>query len=74
MSSLSPCNRIRIPESGKFFLVETRILSFGIRDPNNDSAWKESLVDFAIGPVISVLSLPDGQVLFFEEIQITEGL
>ena len=32
------------------------------------------LVDFAIGLVISVLNLPDGQVLFFGEIQITEGL
>ena len=30
--------------------------------------------DFAIGLVIFVLNLPDGQVLFFEEIQITEGL
>ena len=32
------------------------------------------LVDFAIGPVILVLNLPDGQVLFVGEIQITEGL
>ena len=32
------------------------------------------LVDFAIGVVILVLNLPNGQVLFFEEIQITEGL
>ena len=32
------------------------------------------LVDFAIGPVIFVLNLPDGQVLFLGEIQITEGL
>ena len=32
------------------------------------------LVDFAIGPVIFVLNLPDGQVLFAGEIQITEGL
>ena len=32
------------------------------------------LVDFAIGPVIFVLNLPDGQVLFVGEIQITEGL
>ena len=31
-------------------------------------------VDFAIGLVIFVLNLPDGQVLFFGEIQITEGL
>ena len=32
------------------------------------------LVDFAIGLVIFVLKLPHGQVLFFGEIQITEGL
>ena len=32
------------------------------------------LVDFAIGLVIFVLNLPNGQVLFFGEIQITEGL
>ena len=44
------------------------------------SACKESvsdspgLVDFAIGLVIFVLNLPDGRVLFFGEIQITEGL
>ena len=30
------------------------------------------LVDLAVGPVISVLNLPDGQELFFWEIQITE--
>ena len=32
------------------------------------------LVDFAIGLAIFVLKLPDGQELFFGEIQITEGL
>ena len=32
------------------------------------------LVDFAIGLVIFVLNLPDGQVLSFGEIQFTEGL
>ena len=32
------------------------------------------LVDFATGPVIFVHNLPDGQVLFVGEIQITEGL
>ena len=32
------------------------------------------LVDFAIGLVILVLNLPEGQVLFFGEIQIAEGL
>ena len=32
------------------------------------------LVDFAIGLVIFVLNLPNRQVLFFGEIQITKGL
>ena len=32
------------------------------------------LVHFPIRPVILVLNLPDRQVLFFAEIQITEGL
>ena len=32
------------------------------------------LVDFAIGLVIFVLNLPEGQMLYFGEIQITEGL
>ena len=46
----------------------------------NPPACKESrvrqprLVDFATGLVFFVLNLPDGQVLFFGEIQITEGL
>ena len=32
------------------------------------------LVDFALGLVIFVVSLPNEQVLFFEETQTTEGL
>ena len=32
------------------------------------------LVDLAVGLVTFVLNLPDGQVLFLGEIQITEGL
>ena len=32
------------------------------------------LVDFALGLVIFVLNLLDGQVLFLGEIEITEGL
>ena len=32
------------------------------------------LVDFAIRLVIFVLNLPEGQVLYFGEIQITEAL
>ena len=32
------------------------------------------LADFAIGLVNSVFNLPDGQVVFFGEIQIAEGL
>ena len=31
------------------------------------------IVDFTIQLVIFALNLPDGQVLFWEEIQITEG-
>ena len=34
----------------------------------------QGLVDFAIELVTFVLNLPDGQVLFWGEIQITEGL
>ena len=34
----------------------------------------QGLVDFAIGLVIFVLNLPNGQVPFFGEIQITGGL
>ena len=37
----------------------------------SDSLW---LVDFAIGLVIFVLNLPYGQVLFFGENPIAEGL
>ena len=37
----------------------------------SNSLW---LVDFAIGLVIFVVNFPDGQVLFFGENQITEGL
>ena len=31
------------------------------------------LVDFAIGPVNSVLNLPDGQVMFFEEFKLKKN-
>ena len=31
-------------------------------------------MDFAIGLLIFVLNLPNGQVLLFEEIQTTDGL
>jgi len=37
----------------------------------SDSLWQ---LDFAIGLVVFVLNLHDGQLLFFGEIQITEGL
>ena len=37
-------------------------------------SYSPGLVDFALGQVIFVLNLLDGQVLFFGEIQITEGL
>ena len=35
---------------------------------------RPGLVDFAIRLVFFVLNLPDGQVLFFGDIQVTEGL
>ena len=35
---------------------------------------RPGLVHFAIGLVILVLNFPNGQVLYFAEIQITEGL
>ena len=34
---------------------------------------RQGLVDFAIGLVIFALNLPDGQVQFFLEIQITKS-
>ena len=34
----------------------------------------QELVDFAIGLMVFVVNLPDRQVLFWGEIQITEGL
>ena len=51
----------------------------GSKTYNNQHAKKvvsdsPGLVDFAIGLVIFVLNLPDRQVLFCGEIQITEGL
>ena len=53
-------------------LVALVTVSVAISSPvTSDSP---GLVDFAIRLVIFVLSLPDGQVLFFWEIQITEGL
>ena len=35
---------------------------------------RDKSVEFAIGLVFFVLNLPDGQVLFFGEVQMTEGL
>ena len=50
----------------KFFFTDQRAKKVVSDSPG--------LVDFAIGLVIFVLNLRDGQVLFFGEIQITEGL
>ena len=50
----------------KFFLTDQRAKKVVSDSPG--------LVDFAIGLVVFVLNLRDGQVLFFGEIQITEGL
>ena len=40
--------------------------------PSVHRAPSRGLVDFVIGLVISILKLPDGQMKFFEGIQITE--
>ena len=51
--------------------------NFNTRDTNSmqrKSCPIPRQVDFGIGLVIFVLNLPNGQVLFFGEIQITEGL
>ena len=46
-------------------------MSQGAKKVESDSP---GLVNFAIGLAIFVLNLPDGQVLFFGEIQIIQGL
>ena len=59
--------------SDKIRLISERFLRLGQRAKNvvSDSL---GLVDFTVVLVIFVLNLPDRQVLFFREIQITEGL
>ena len=52
-------------------IMLSTLLSQRARKVVSDS---RGLVDFAIGLVISVLNLRNGLVLFFGEIQITEGL
>ena len=53
------------------FLCASAVRRYRAKKVVSDSP---GLVDFAIGLVIFVLNLPNGQVLFFGEIQITEGL
>ena len=55
-----------------WFSVE--LLKFAAQRAKKVVSDSVGLVDFAIGLVIFVLNLPDGQVLFFGEIQITEAL
>ena len=80
MSSLSPCNRIRIPEAEKFLLVETPIWALESGIPLTIQRAKKvlsdspGLVDFAIGLVISVLKLPDGQKRVWGLVKMTCGL
>ena len=59
--------------SHKIRLISERFLRLGQRAKKvvSDSL---GLVDFTVVLVIFVLNLPDRQVLFFREIQITEGL
>ena len=57
--------------------VSTSVAVVSLNDPQRAKQvvpYSPGLVDFAIGLVIFVLNLPDGQVLFFGKIQITEGL
>ena len=63
---------IYLPESKSIACIYTRNLSQRAKKVVSDSP---GLVDFAIGLVIFVLlNLPQGQVLYFGGIQITEGL
>ena len=55
-----------------WFSVE--LLKFAAQRAKKVMSDNPGLVDFAIRLVIFVLNLPDGLVLFFGEIQITEGL
>ena len=55
-----------------WFSVE--LLKFAAQRAKKVMSDNPGLVDFAIRLVIFVLNLPDRQVLFFGEIQITEGL
>ena len=56
------------------FPLFTNSLSYVTQHAKKVMSDSPGLVDFAIGLMIFVLNLPDGQVLFFGEIQITEGL
>ena len=60
-------------------LVQTTTLDMTVNDRQCQRAKtvvsdSPQLVDFAIGLVILVFNLPNRQVLFFRQIQITEGL
>ena len=48
--------------------------SMGLQRAKKVVSDSPGLADLAAGLVIFVLNLPDGQVLFWGEIQITEGL
>ena len=57
-------------------IPEARMPSIGQHSQHAKKVMSDipGLVDFAIGLVILVLNLPEGQVLFFAEIQIAKGL
>ena len=73
--SYQVCDRVRILCTVQWYLditVEYDIIPHQrVKNVVSDSP---RLVDFAIRLEIFVLNLPDGQVVFFGEIQITEGL
>ena len=56
------------------FVVILKEPVFPCQHPKKVVSDSLGLVNFAIGPVIFILNLPNGQELCFEEIQITEGL
>ena len=58
----------------RFDHVNFDLLSLLVQRAKKVVSDSPGLVDFAIGPVIFVLNLPDGQVLSVGEIQTTEGL
>ena len=65
----TPCSRLPVKKD-----TLLKALNSEIQRAKKVVSDSPGLVDFSIRLVIFVLNLPDRQVLFFGEIQITEGL